>query len=160
MLPAGLNDEYIDKVIQPIVFTINKIPSLHTQTTCQGHIWYDCPVWPTKSGWIHYFHDKDKFASFDEMISTFCEEREGMELDNRGEFGNIAKFTICNYHQPHWNDGGHHNMDDETEAKEFFTLAEAREKIMHQYWDELADVVKYYVFSELGTLDLPYRMAK
>lgn len=54
MLPSRLQLKYLDRGVRSIVISLNRIPGVFTNTTCESRIWRDCPNWPTKDGWIHF----------------------------------------------------------------------------------------------------------
>jgi hypothetical protein len=54
MLPAKFNLDHLDDEIRELVININRIPGVYTNTTCEGHVWEECPAWPAKDGWTHF----------------------------------------------------------------------------------------------------------
>jgi len=80
MLPPKFNLNNLDDEIRDLVININRIPGIYTDTTCEGHVWKECSVWPAKDGWIHLNIPKGKYENLIPNLNQFFFSHPNFEL--------------------------------------------------------------------------------
>ncbi len=149
MLPKNFKLERLDNGIKNLVITLNKIPEVHTATTCEGHVWRDCPAYPTKDGWVYFSKDKNGLTK---TIENFCIDYPAFILD----YNPIVDFYIINgtfgdeLGDPHKNSAGiHFEKWSKDEQEKFFEKADIRKKEILLGWNELDSRLKDYIIKNI-----------
>lgn len=155
MLPKGFNLEWLNKGVKGLVLTINKIPGVHTATNCEGHVYRDCLIMPTKDGWVHFFKEKNEHEKLIKTIEDFCGAYPLFNL----VYPNLLDFYTINgtfreFGEPFKNSSGvHFEKWKKNEQEEFFEKADVRKKEIENGWGELESRIKNYILENI-TKDL------
>lgn len=151
MLPRGFDLRHLDDGIRNLVVNLNRIPDLHTMTTCEGHIWRETPAWPTKDGWIHFYKPIDKYSDLIEQMLSFCNQHNSFKLEgptnNSPSLGNNF-FTMVAMFESHENGNLFDRLDGKGK-KEYFSKAEIRLRQNLSGWSELDKLVATYIRNHL-----------
>jgi hypothetical protein len=164
-LPGNVLIRHLDKGIATIVKDLNRIPGIHTLTTCEGHIWREVKLWPTKDGWVHFSPEEGGMhQELIEKIDSFCLGKGYFRLKRPNEYAISVRFlvhSIFGMFEPHHDEEGNDLFElmgvEEQEA--YFRRAEIRKEELQSGWKELdmlvRDYIGDYVCSSLSCL--PYR---
>ncbi len=149
MLPANFNLDYLDKGIREIVIDINRIPGLHTMTTCEGHVWSDIPLCPTKDGWIHFVKPNELYQNLVIDINAFG-YRKGYHFFNiLGPVElreNHSLYTIeARFDQHDICADSIFLMMDERSKGDYLKRAQTRKLRILQGWNEIDKIVIDYI---------------
>lgn len=162
-LSDDVNEESIDEHIRELVININRIPNMHTYTTCQGEIYRDTPMMPTKDGWIHISTLKDQNAGVIMTVNEFCNSNEYFSLEGPQQdmwLAHNAVYTI---------NAKHLEYDHETfyklttaDQEKFFLEADKRQSLLNIGWHVLDEKVVSYIKEHIyhDVKSLPYRDPK
>jgi hypothetical protein len=71
MLPIDVKVEHLDEGMKDLVVNINRIPSVHTLTNCEGEIWRESTM-PTKDGWLYFIKKPEVHEGLVKIIQTYC----------------------------------------------------------------------------------------
>jgi hypothetical protein len=153
-LPQGFNIEKPDNGIRELVINLNQIPGVDTDTTCEGHVWYEFPKWPTKDGWIHFSTSKGENKDLVELVKSFCSKSGYFKLEGPKELGEISSFTIIALYEPHHDEKCENLFAkwSRQQQQDYFRRAEDRRKQHAQGWKELNELVIDYI-KEKALLD-------
>ena len=152
MLPHSFPLEALDDGIRSVVVNINRIPGVFTNTTCEGHIWRDCPTWPTKDGWIHFnVRDGTNSELVPKIKRDFLEQNNIFELE---EWGNklerdYSAYTMVAHYESHDN-GSLFGRINEQEQQEYFRRAEKRRGEILKGWGNFNEVLISYLKEKFG----------
>lgn len=142
----------IDKGVLEAVVSINRIPDVFTNTTCEGHVWRKYPVWPTKNGWIYFNFPEEKYKDLVEKIEKFCTEKGFFSLEKCRSSNGYRKYTINANFEPHHNspckDIFSKMSDEEKEA--YLQRAEIRKEKILAGWKEFNDILINYVMENIS----------
>ena len=152
MLPNGLSIEHLDPGIRSIVININRIPGVFTNTTCEGHIWKDCPNWPTKDGWIHFnVQNRINKDLITRIKKEFVERHPIFELEEWGNnlYEDYFHYTMMAHYESHdW--GDLFDRINEKEQQEYFQRAEVRRQEILRGWLDFNKVIISYLTDNFG----------
>jgi|SRR3972149_7167391 len=162
MLPYNLSLKNLDEGIRNLVVNINRIPEAYTNTTCEGHIWRDCPNWPTKDGWIHFnVHNKINEDLTAKIKKEFLETHQKIfELEEGGNalYQDYFHNTMVAHYESH-DRGKLFSRINEQEQQEYFKRADERRKEILRGWIDFDGVIVSYLKDRFG-MDyekLPFR---
>ncbi|MBS3079411.1 hypothetical protein J4218_04775 [Candidatus Pacearchaeota archaeon] len=151
MLPRNFELRWLDYGIRSLVISLNRIPGVYTMTTCEGHIWKDIPLWPTKDGWVHFGKPRGVHDGLVTEIRAFLFRPE-YYFFNLG----ISEFPNCpNLDPTHTISASFdkHTIGAESiflrmdliSQRNYFKRAERRKQKMLQGWNDLNQVVIGYI---------------
>lgn len=138
----------IDKGIRELVIDLNRIPDLNTYTCCEGEIYRDCPMMPTKAGWIHIATKKDTNSGLISLLQEFRRLYFSVKGPREDIFyRDWIDHSIYAENYP-FEDAEYNNLfyDMTTEQREvFFEKAEERKIILLEGWKALGSNVRDYI---------------
>ncbi len=160
MLPKVIKLGDLDEGIMNLVVDMNRIPKVHTLTNCEGHIWEDCPTWPTKDGWLHFLTEKNDHGELLEDISSYCDGFDHMNIGTTDYLERLVH-TISAEFEPHHNYGMENLFEkmSEREQAKYFKNAEIRKSEILNNWSDLNSLVRNYIKNNISEYvdTLPYR---
>lgn len=152
----------VDDAIRPLVININRIPGIYTQTTCEGHVWHECPAFPTKDGWIHFSKPKEQHDKLIISIDDYCKSNKLFSLTDWHQESETDQYTINAAFDAEHDEYQRVEILEKLnpkEKKEFWTGMDAQKPILISGWRDLNQVVVRYIKENI-TIDLftlPYR---
>ncbi|MBT3395046.1 hypothetical protein HOA59_00745 [archaeon] len=151
MLPEMIRLKHLDEGIMNLVIDINRIPDVHTLTNCEGHIWRDCPAWPTKDGWLHFLTEKNENKGLLNKISEYCSDFDHMSIDTRN-YTNRLVHTISAGFEPHHTSGMENIFEQMSKRKqeEYFKRADVRKEEILNNWSDLNGLVRSYIKNNIS----------
>lgn len=160
MIPSNIPLKGIDKGIRNLVININRIPEVYTLTNCEGHIWRDTPLWPTKDGWMYFLLKNNTHPQLIPDIRKFMGTHPSFSLKEQGNCMNpgFQFYTVNAVFESHDN-GTLFERITKAEQEAYFSRAEVRLKENLQGWADLNRVVIDYLRSQYGQgyRSLPYK---
>jgi len=144
-LPEKFNLNWLDDGIRQLVIDINRIPGNSTLTTCEGHIWYDTPAWPTKDGWVHFCTNTDELLA---LFEEFCDGLDFFTLQKPPYIENAPSiYTVIGHFESHHDRelGSCYSGWSEGEQEKYIARAEVRKVEIQAGWDELDALIREYI---------------
>ncbi len=152
----------LDDAIRPLVININRIPGIYTQTTCEGHVWHDCPAFPTKDGWVHFSKPKNQHGGLVTTIQEYCKENKFFSLTNWGGEPGIDQYTINAAFDAEHDE--YERIDileslSPEEKKEFWSKMDSQKPVLVAGWRDMNQVIVRYIKENINPdlFKLPYR---
>ena len=162
-LPNYVRLHDLDRGIRELVINLNRIPQIHTQTNCEGHVWREVPAWPTKNGWIYFQKPQSQHENLIIGLNKYCNENQIFRLTqyNRDTDDEIIQYTINGMFESHEGDDGLKPFEDmnKKEQAAYWKRADIRKIELLKGWKELNNMVVKYITEELHSTpaDLPFR---
>ncbi len=153
MLPHRFNLRDLDKGIRRVVVNLNRIPDVFTYTTCEGHVWRDCPIWPAKDGWVHFNIPKGRYSDFMDRTLEFVKGKNGLfELSGPRSFYTSShdEYTMSGLFEDHEHGELFDRLDDSGQAA-YFDRADERKVVLLSGWADWNSVIVAYLRENFGS---------
>jgi len=163
MLPEHVKLEHLDDGVRELVVNLNRIPNVDTMTTCEGHLWFDIPAWPTKNGWAYIVVPED--GSRDDLIGRikgFCDRRAHFNIEEHSRWDGFATYFIDGMFEDHQGeDNGGLSYEERSDIQQelYRRRAKKRKTQLLRVWRQLNDLVVDYIRENVSedVESLPYR---
>lgn len=142
-----------------LVITLNKIPEVYTQTTCEGHINYCPPILPVKDGWVHFVVPKKKYTGLVDTIEHFCYWNKLFNLNQGMSFRESEEAYTISANLGQAESQGNYSRMNEKQRAQFNRVVKKRKIQVLKGWNMLDELVEDWVRHNinLDVESLPYQ---
>jgi hypothetical protein len=160
MIPSYVNIDHLDSGIKPLILSLGRIPNIETMTNCEGHIYRELDLMPTKGGWVYFLRVPEEHNKLIHGIELYCNDH--CYFDTHSILSaNSSRQTIDGLFEP-YEDKGWNNLFiqmNKNQQEAYFQRAEVRKQELLKGWSELNQVTLDYIKNNI-TKDidsLPYQ---